>query len=366
MTRFMTKTRVPTLSAASFTALLTLAGLSSQAWTQADHSQHQGMDHSQHQGMDHSQHSMNMDPGMMEELRAKVPGYKNATDDQIMATMMMMGENRDFYVSDKSLTGDIGVLVLSHGAPRIDNYGDTVLAQAVSPVAESYPASIGFGMAMMSSTHIQAAVDDLVAAGAKKIIAIPTTSTVYTSLWRQWNYILGDADESAYASVPKIRTDAKIILAPPPGNHPVISQILLDYVEEISEKPKKEVVIIVGHGPEEVSENEFSLMNLTAHAKYMRENGNYDNVFAINLQDDAIDPIRSTNVAILRSWVRSALADDKRVLVVGFLMTSRGIQDKLEADLEGLDYAFNEKGLSQSPRYADWFEAVVAEHAGES
>ena len=105
------------------------------------------------------------------------------------------------------------------------------------------------------------------------------------------------------------------------------------------------------------------MMTLNSHAQYLRDNAKFHNVLAINLQDDAIDPIRSTNVAVLRSWVRSAVAEDKKVLVVGFLMTSRGIQARLEADLDGLDYTLNEKGLSQHPKYADWFAAVVEENS---
>ncbi len=322
---------------------------------------------------DHSKHMMNMDPAMMNmgptmmyELRAKVAGYKDATDEEIMSQMTIMGENRDLYISDQSITGDIGVLVLSHGAPRADIYGDNILAQAVELIGENKPTAISYGMAMMSSSHIQASVDNLIAAGTKKIIAIPTTSSVYTSLWRQWNYIIGDGEESAYASVSKIESDTEIVLASPPSSHPIISKIVLDHANEISEDPKKEVVIIVGHGPEATSENEFSMMTLNTHAQFLRDNNKFHNVMAINLQDDAIDPIRSTNVAILRSWVRSAIADGKEVLVVGFLMTSRGIQDRLKLDLEGLDYTLNEKGLSQNLGYADWFAAVVDEYSRES
>ncbi len=318
------------------------------------------------QEVDHSQHNMNMDPAMMDELRAKVAGYKDATDEQIMGQMMMMGENRDLYISDQSIKGDVGVLVLSHGAPRADSFGDNILAAAVEAIGENKPSAISYGMAMMTSAHIQASVDNLTAAGAKKIIAIPTTSSVYTSLWRQWDYIIGDGEESAYASVPKIVSDAEIVLAAPPSDHPVISGIVLEHANEISESPKDEVVIIVGHGPEETAENEFSMMTLNTHAQYLRDNATFHNVLAINLQDDAIDPIRTTNVAILRSWVRSAVAEEKKVLVVGFLMTSRGIQAKLQADLDGLDYTLNEKGLSQNPGYADWLAAVVEENSGES
>lgn len=47
------------------------------------------------------------------------------------------------------------------------------------------PTAIGFGMSMMSSSHLQSAVDDLRASGVRRIILVDEgTTTKYNSLTR--------------------------------------------------------------------------------------------------------------------------------------------------------------------------------------
>jgi len=308
-------------------------------------------------------HMMDVDPAMYDELRAKSPGFANRSNQEIMGAMMAMGENYDWYVSDESVTGDIGVLMLTHGAREA---GDKIVKEAIEPLAEIYPVSVSYGMAMMTSSHIQASVDNLVAAGAKKIVVVPTTSTEYTDLTRQWEYIVGKRSEAVWVTVPQIQTDAEIILAQAPNGHSIISQILLDNAEEISTKSRDEVVIIVGHGPVSSNDNEFDMLALNTYAAYLAKNSKFHDVLAINLQDDAAEPVRSSNVALLRSWLRSAKAQDKEVLIVGALLFTQGIQRKIHTDLEGLDYKFNENGLSGHPKFSDWIAATVAEQVGKS
>ena len=71
-------------------------------------------------------------------------------------------------------------------------------------------------------------------------------------------------------------------------------------------------------------------------------------------------------MALLRSWLRSAKAQDKEVLIVGALLFTQGIQRKIHTDLEGLDYKFNENGLSGHPKFSDWIAATVAEQVGKN
>ena len=56
-----------------------------------------------------------MDSAMMEELRARVERFKGLDDQSIMRTMDFMGPNYTWYLSNQSLRGDIGVLILTHG-----------------------------------------------------------------------------------------------------------------------------------------------------------------------------------------------------------------------------------------------------------
>ena len=51
--------------------------------------------------------------------------------------------------------------------------------------------------------------------------------------------------------------------------------------------------------------------------------------------------------------------------MVGYLLSTRGIQANIANDFEGLTYTFNEKGLSSNPNFTKWIEAGVREFAGD-
>ena len=116
---------------------------------------------------------------MLDALRAKAPKRRGLTDEQLLSGMQTMGPNYDVYVSEKSVVGEIGILGLGHG---FSEPGDTQFKEAFEPTSRIFPTAVGYGMSFMTSSHIQSAVDDLVAAGAKTIVVVPTTPTEYGNL----------------------------------------------------------------------------------------------------------------------------------------------------------------------------------------
>lgn len=309
-------------------------------------------DHSGH----HGHHNMSQED--FARLRDVVDQYKSLTDDEIMQSMAEMPGNYDWYVSEQRVRGDTGVLVLAHGAGE---FGDKIFKASLEPLAERHPVALGFGMAMMGSSHLQQAVDGLTAAGAKRVVVVPAALSRNASVYRQWSYILGEREEAAYLAADQIQTEAEVILKPVMGGHPLAAQIMLDYANEISQAPTKEALIVVGHGPEKISDNQRELAVLRRHVEFLKQNSDFASIKAINLQDDAPKEIRSANVGILRSWIRDAAADNQRVLVVGYLMSTRGIQWKFKTDLKGLDYTLQTKGISSHPLFAQWIEGSVEE-----
>ena len=91
----------------------------------------------------------------------KVALYRGMTDRELDMNMNAMGPDYAWYVSDRKLRGSTGVLILSHG---VGENSDRILKEAFEPIGAQRPTAIGFGMAMMGSAHLQAAVDDLRAA----------------------------------------------------------------------------------------------------------------------------------------------------------------------------------------------------------
>jgi len=297
-------------------------------------------------------------------LREKIALYRALTDREAQMNMAMMGPNYEWYVSDTSLRGDTGVLVLSHG---VGENSDRLFVESLRPMAELRPTAVSFGMAMMMSSHIQSAVDDLTDSGAKTIVLVPTAMTEHNTLTRQWQYVFGMIDESSYLDVPKVNTEARVLMTNHFDAHPLITQIILDHVNEQSISPETETVIIVGHGPEDVEDNVLDLEVLAPHVSRLKEQGGFRDVKLINIQDDAYPPIRASNVKKLRRWISSAQRRGDQVIVVVAASASFGVQAHIKEDLRGLDYKFADKGFSEHPNYEEWIAAAVSERlaAGE-
>jgi sirohydrochlorin ferrochelatase len=301
-------------------------------------------------------HHHEANPQMIEAVRGIVPPLANSSDEEIAAILKMMPPNYAWYLSKSGLTGETGVLVVTHG---FGEQGDAIFADALKPVAGEYPTAVAYGMAMMTSGHIQDAMNDLVSAGAKRVIVVPAAQSRFDTGIRQYKFIVGKRDEPAYMPVPQVETTASVFVTPPIGDHPLSSEILLDHAREISQNESEEVVVIVGHGPADPDDNALELEMMQGFADNVRAGSSFVDVKVINLQDDAEPHVRQANVRALRQMVETANAADQSVLIVGFLLGTAGIQPKIEADLEGLDFRFNPRGMSESPKFAVWVNDEV-------
>jgi hypothetical protein len=313
--------------------------------------------------LDSYQVKHDMDAETMEAMRVKIALYRGMTDRELNMNMSAMGPNYEWYASELAMEGDVGVLILSHG---VGENSDRMLRDALEPVSSEYPTAIGFGMAMMTSTHLQSAVDDLVARGAKTIVLVPNgTTTEYNTLTRQWKYIFDMDEEATYLDVPIVQADVEFIMTGHFADHVLITDILYDHIKEVSKNPANEVVIIVGHGPEDMEDNEPDLEILSAHVDRIAERNEFADVKIINLQDDAIPPVRKSNVKRLRRWITKANDNGQDVIVIAIAAASHGVQTHIRQDLRGLDYTFADKGMSEHPKYIEWISAAIAESLAE-
>lgn len=331
----------------------------------------EGMDHSK---MDHSMGDMKMNmepdaegrimygmkhkmaPALFQELRDKIALFKNYSDAEIALSMDMMGPEYAWYISPPTLKGPQGVLILTHG---FGDTGDKVFKKEVEPIGQIFPTALGIGMAMMMSENLQVAVDKLTEAGAKQIAVVPITSTANNELYRQWMYIFGQQAKPEFASVPQVHTDAKLIFVKPPGDDPLVAEILLDNATELSKDPKKELVIIAAHGPSDAKDNADELRLLANLAKIVKEDGGFADVRGMTLQDDAPPQIREANVKKMREAIEAATKKGQHVIIVTNLISPRSIQAKLRKDLAGLQYDFSSKGLVEHPNFMKWMGMAI-------
>ncbi|MBM4197258.1 MAG: hypothetical protein FJ197_09230 [Gammaproteobacteria bacterium] len=347
-------------------AAAVLAGMISVAAQAAgEHSQHAAHDHGAVPPMDaegkrltsyNQRHEMS--PEVVAELRKRIALYRALTDRELEMNMNAMGPDYAWYVSDRKLRGDTGVLLLSHG---VGEKSDKLMKKAFEPLGTRRPTAIAFGMSMMASSHIQAAVDDLVARGVKKIVLVDEgTTTEHNSLTRHWKYIFGMYPEPSYTTVPKIRAPGvKFYWAGHFDDSPIVTEMLHDNAKSASRKPANELLIIVGHGPEDNKDNGPDLKILQAHVDRLKAKREFADVRIINLQDDAIPAIRESNVRTLRRWVKQAEGEGRQVIVVALAAASFGVQQHIRQDLRGLKYTFADKGLTENPKFIRWVEAEI-------
>jgi len=332
-----------------------------QAFAQEHHHHHGGVPDMDADGkrLESYQVKHDMDEETLEALRDKIALYRGMTDRELNMNMSAMGPNYEWYVSDLDVDGDIGVLILSHG---VGKNSDRMLHDVLRPIGENQPTALAFGMAMMTSSHLQSTVDDLTERGAETIVLVQNgTTTNYNSLTRQWKYIFNLGEEATYLEVPVIESDASFVMSEPFADHPLITDILYDHVKEVSTNPSNEVVIIVGHGPEDTEDNIPDLEILGAHVDRIKAKNEFADVRIINLQDDAIPPIRKSNVKKLRRWIKKSDDNGQDVIVVAIAAASHGVQTHIEQDLRGLNYTFADKGMSEHPKYIEWLAAAIDE-----
>ena len=297
-------------------------------------------------------------PEVANEIRAKVSLYKDFSDAEIALAMQNMGPNYEWFISKPDVQGEQGVLLLMHG---FRDRGDKAFKERMQPIADVFPTAMAAGMSMMMSDHIQWAVRDLESAGAKTIVVVPIVSTEFNTMLRQWEYIFGLRDESEYVAVPRVKTDAKIVMASPPNDDPLVAEILLDHALELSTNPENEVVIIVAHGPSFDEDNKRAMQQLANLARYMSEDSDFSEITGLTLQDDAPREVRAANVARLRAMVEKAASEGKDVLIVSNLIGTFTIQAKLRKDLKGLDYKFNRKGIIEHDAFMKWLLETIHE-----
>ncbi len=291
------------------------------------------------------------------ELR-EAKAFGGANDDQIKRLMGLMGSNYSWYASDPALRGKEGVLVLSHG---LGVQGDQKLRASIQASDIEQPVALAFGMSMMTSKHIQLAVDELVAAGAERIVVVPVLSTYHNSLMRQWDYIFGRREQPEYARVARVSGTVSVNLVSALNDHPLVGAIVADHAREVSYEPAKEEVIIVGHGPVDPADNLDQLAMMENIADVVRRDRDYAAVHVATMQDDAPRDVRMANFMMLRQRIQNAENEGRKMIVVTNLLGNRIVQSSLRRGLSGMGYRFNFKGLLEHEDFIVWIEESVAD-----
>jgi non-ribosomal peptide synthetase component F len=129
----------------------------------------------------------------------------------------------------------------------------------------------------------------------------------------------------------------------------------------LSKDQKREVVILVAHGPQEDAENALWLDDMAVLAHQIAARRKFAAVEYVTLRDDADEPIRNKATEELRQRVSVADQKKRRVLIVPLLLSYGGIDGGLRKRLDGLDHTMSSQAILPESRITQWVLDSVRE-----
>ncbi len=296
---------------------------------------------------------------------------------------------------------DVGVLILAHGGKYMS--WDETVKEAISHLKEEYYVEVAFGMA--NPETMQEGIDKLEAHRVKQIVVVPLFISSYSPIIRQNEYLLGLRDKLAdppmlmhhppvdavadshggghamhdhsnhdhhsdeEVDLEQLKFTAEIILTKPLNSHPLVAKTVFDRINELSENPANETILIVAHGPNDEEDNKNWIKEIDKIADQIRdlqaEKGDaFKQIFGLTVRDDANQDIYDQAKEQLRTLVYQA-GKNGEVIVIPLLLSQGGVEERYVKRLEGLEYKWDGKTLLPHPNIGEFIELSVKEALGK-
>jgi sirohydrochlorin cobaltochelatase len=251
----------------------------------------------------------------------------------------------------RSGIGPKGVLVLAHGGEPGWNRN---VVNALKRIEGDRPVVVNFGMAISSREALEKSIRTLEDTGVKELRVVPLFVSSHSMIFRQFEFLLGFREKSPFdTGLVPIETSLQISMSSALDADPLVGEILLDRVGEISQAPSKETLILVSHGPVEDADNKYWIEMMEKLRSQIYNSFDFKEIHLISLRDDADPEVRLHSTHLLRSLVVEASSSGE-ALVLPVLISSGGIEKGIISRLEGLEYTFLEKGLVPHPNIDLW------------
>ena len=247
-----------------------------------------------------------------------------------------------------------GLLVMAHGG---DAAWNQAVLEAVSPLRDTIPTSVAFGMA--DPVTLQAAVDSLEAQGIGRIAVVRLFMSP-ESFRHATEYAFGlrrDAPKEAAHG----NSHQQLRLAVPVsiGEQGLLDAtglggILVDRARLLSQDAANETVILLGHGPADDSENEMWIRRMEEMADQIRKAVPFNRVVVNTLREDWTGKRKVVEEA-LRALAASESAAGRTVIVIPFRLHGFGPYAEV---FEGLEYRADSLGFlpDSANRITDWIQ----------
>ncbi|HEX7125470.1 MAG TPA: hypothetical protein VF406_06770 [Thermodesulfobacteriota bacterium] len=155
----------------------------------------------------------------------------------------------------------------------------------------------------------------------------------------------------------RVRSGALLFTVGGLGADPLVAEVLLERILEVSREPSRETVILLAHGAGSDEDDRLWLEQLAERAEQIRARTpvTFRAIEVATVREDRPDR-RAAAVARVRRMVEEGARDGCRVLVVSNRISGPGPYRRL---LSGLDYVLNDRGIAPHPNLTRWMEAQI-------
>jgi len=259
---------------------------------------------------------------------------------------------------------NLGVVFMPHGSSY--NWNRTMM-DAIDELHEDYLIEHAFSMG--DATLIDRAVEKLEARGATAVTVLRIFS-LETSFKESIEYTIGLRDQMGHSGMmhamsgpPKrVVSSSEFYTTGGLEDSPLFAEALLDRAIGLSENPKDETVILVGHGTRTEEGNNRWMENLETITEHMEktaaEKGYSFRDFKFeNWREDWPD-LRDERIASVRDMVQTASEDGGTAIVIPARTTKGGHAQRWLSDLE---FKHNGEGFAPHPLFVEWVEGLIKE-----
>ena len=263
----------------------------------------------------------------------------------------------------------VGTMVIAHGGSPAWN---ALVRVAAMDARTDGPVDVSFLMGPEASSHrFQDAARRLVDRGARKIVVVPVLVSSHSGHFEQIRYLVGATDSLSdmmhhhlhMAGIERARVNVPIALAPAIDGDPAIVPVLSERALALATEPARQALFLVGHGPSTPDEYAIWMRQVRDLADSVQTATGFVDVRTGLLWDDSPPPVRAEAVLRIRDLITLQHMATGRPVVVVPLLISRGrvSDEKIPADLAGLEIAYSGDGLLPHAAMSRWIEKRVRE-----
>jgi sirohydrochlorin ferrochelatase len=244
------------------------------------------------------------------------------------------------------------LIVIAHGANK-GEWNQRVV-DLVEKVEWNGPKAAAFLTPRTEAEGLPAVAARLDKSGAARIVVVPLFISSFSNHFEEIRYYTGDRKTAPdhYEHAP-IRTRARMVMTAAMDSDRLIGRILAEQVRPIVKDAAKESLFLVGHGPNDETDNERWLECLRVQAGYLASVYRFKRVDVATIRDDAPEPVRSAAIAALNQRVKR-YGGDSRVVVLPVAVSTGMLQAEIREAIDDDTVVHAPGGVATHPLARAW------------